>query len=104
MVTIFLRTWSRQYPWLHNTISPSTLRDVEREIVLCNLTIENIPMKSDTGTLDLCYSRGQTTNFLSTKLDLTSHQLSYFRQSKRFLGSIMFTNELKMPFAQLKCG
>ncbi|XTZ19242.1 MAG: hypothetical protein ACQZ3M_05160 [cyanobacterium endosymbiont of Rhopalodia fuxianensis] len=62
-----LRSWSRQYPWLHNTISPSTLKDVEREIVLCNLTIENILMKSDTGTLDLCYSEGKSTNLLSTK-------------------------------------
>lgn len=61
------KTWSHQYSWLHNTISRLASLSVEGEREFFPLTIENVPLKSDTKILDLCYSGGKTTNFLSTK-------------------------------------
>ncbi|MGP0128724.1 MAG: hypothetical protein ACTMUB_05510 [cyanobacterium endosymbiont of Rhopalodia musculus] len=51
-----LRTWSYQYSWLHNTISHLASLNVEGGREFFYLTIENVPLTSDTGILDLIYA------------------------------------------------
>ncbi|WP_052470599.1 hypothetical protein [cyanobacterium endosymbiont of Epithemia turgida] len=105
MVTI-LKTWSHQYSWLHNTISRLVSLSVEGERKFFYLTIENVPLKSDTKILDLCYGGGKATNFFSTKTTRLNVLLTPLYQTVKAVFEANYFGERakQMPFAQFKFG